>query len=386
MRKERNRLACVLLAAVLAVPGAVLMAAPGASAEGASWTFAIYVAADNSLEPYWEKTTLPFLQAVPASDDVNIVALLDMKSTSGIEIVKVSGSTVTTVETYGEMDTGDPATLAWWVDRATTLWPSTNFGLSLWDHGYGWQFICSDDTSASSINMTELESAFTDAGEMVDVLAFDACNMAMAEVAYALSLTDLVQYMVASEEYGPGDGLPLDSILTTLVNDPTMTPQELGAVMVDEWGSHYTTTNGGRMTLASIDIAEFGARMGNFNSWSARMMDMLPTYESYYLNAVQKSHAMTAIPYFVDMYDLAYHLLDQSGITDTTLRSLTTQVRADVTAYVADFWGGPKMGDCGGITLFWADSNAWYWYGADYLDTQFAADTGWGDFLTALYA
>jgi hypothetical protein len=386
MRKERNRLACVLLAAVLAVPGAVLMAAPGASAEGASWTFAIYVAADNSLEPYWEKTTLPFLQAVPASDDVNIVALLDMKSTSGIEIVKVSGSTVTTVETYGEMDTGDPATLAWWVDRATTLWPSTNFGLSLWDHGYGWQFICSDDTSASSINMTELESAFTDAGEMVDVLAFDACNMAMAEVAYALSLTDLVQYMVASEEYGPGDGLPLDSILTALVSDPAMTPQEFGAVMVDEWGSHYTTTNGGRMTLASIDIAEFGARMGNFNSWSARMMDMLPTYESYYANAVQKSHAMTAIPYFVDMYDLAYHLLDQSGITDTTLRSLTTQVRADVTAYVADFWGGPKMGDCGGITLFWADSNAWYWYGADYLDTQFAADTGWGDFLTALYA
>jgi hypothetical protein len=386
MRKERNRLACVLLAAVLAVPGAVLMAAPGASAEGASWTFAIYVAADNSLEPYWEKTTLPFLQAVPASDDVNIVALLDMKSTSGIEIVKVSGSTVTTVETYGEMDTGDPATLAWWVDRATTLWPSTNFGLSLWDHGFGWQYICSDDTSASSINMTELESAFTDAGEMVDVLAFDACNMAMAEVAYALSLTDMVQYMVASEEYGPGDGLPLDSILTTLVNDPTMTPQELGAVMVDEWGSHYTTTNGGRMALASIDIAEFGARMGNFNNWSARMMDMLPTYESYYANAVQKSHAMTAIPYYVDMYDLAYHLLDESGITDATLISLTTQVRADVTAYVADFWGGPKMGDCGGITLFWADSNAWDWYGADYLDTQFAADTGWGDFLTALYA
>lgn len=375
----------MLLAAALAIPGAVLMAAPGASAEGASWTFAIYVAADNSLEPYWEKTTLPFLQAVPASDDVNIVALLDMKSTSSIEIVKVSGSTVTTVETYGEMDTGSPATLAWWVDRATTLWPSTNFGLSLWDHGFGWQYICSDDTSGSSINMTELESAFTDAGEMVGVLAFDACNMAMAEVAYALSLTGMVQYMVASEEYGPGDGLPLDSILTALVNDPTMTPQALGAVMVDEWGSHYTTTNGGRMTLASIDIVEFGARMGNFNNWSARMMDMLPTYEDYYLNAVKKSHAMTAIPYYVDLYDLAYHLLDEGSITDATLRSLTTQVRVDVLAYVADFWGGPKMGDCGGITLFWADSSAWGWYGADYLDTQFAADTGWGDFLTALH-
>ena len=376
----------MVVVTALVVPGLLVMAPTNRAEATASWTFAIYVAGDNSLEPYWEKTTLPFLQAVPTSDDVNIVALLDMKSTSGIEIVKVSGSTVTTVETYGEMDTGDPATLAWWVDRATTLWPSTNFGLSLWDHGFGWQFICSDDTSASSINMTELESAFTDAGEMVNVLAFDACNMAMAEVAYALSLTDLVQYMVASEEYGPGDGLPLDSILTALVNDPTMTPQEFGAVMVDEWGSHYTTTNGGRMALASIDIAEFGARMGNLNSWSARMMDMLPTYENYYLNAVQKSHAMTAIPYYVDLYDLAYHLLAESSITDATLRSLTTQLRSDVQAYVVDFWGGPKMGDCGGITLFWADSNAWYWYGADYLDTQFADDTGWGDFLEEINA
>jgi hypothetical protein len=365
----------------------MLLTAPTGRADTtATWTFAVYVAADNSLEPYWESTTLPFLQAVPASDDVNLVALLDMKSTSGIEVVKVSESTVTTVETYAEMDTGDPATLTWWIDRATTLWPSTYFAMSLWDHGFGWQFICSDDTSESSINMPELESAITDAGDMIDVLAFDACNMAMAEVAYALALTDLVQFMVASEEYGPGDGLPLDDILTTLVNEPTMSPGDFASVMVDEWGSHYGKTNGGRMTLASIDIAEFDARMGNFNSWSARMMDMLPTYQDYYENAVQKSHAMTAIPYFVDLYDLAYHLLDESDITDATLRTLTAQIQSDVQAYVADFWGGPKMGDCGGVTLFWADSGDWYWYGADYLETQFSTDTGWGAFLEEINA
>lgn len=375
----------MLLAIVLMVPGAILMT-PAARAETASWTFALYVAADNSLEPYWETTTLPFLQAVPASDDVNLVAMLDMKSTSGIEVVKVSGSTVTTVETHGEMDTGDPDTLSWWVERAKTLWPSTYFGLSLWDHGFGWQFICSDDTSESSINMTDLESAFTDAGEQVDLLAFDACNMAMVEVAYALSLTDMVDYMVASEEYGPGDGLPLDDILTALVNDPTMTAGELGAVMVDEWGAHYGKTNGGRMTLASIEIAEFETRMGTLNDWSARMLDMLPSYQDYYENAAQKAHAMTAIPYFVDLYDLAYHILDEDDITDTTLRSLTTQLRSDVLAYVADFWGGPKMDDCGGITLYWAEDNDWGWYGADYLDTQFATDSGWGDFLEELHA
>ena len=385
MSEKRNRTACVLLAAALVIPGAIL-AAPGARAEAASWTFAIYVAADNSLEPYWETTTLPFLQAVPASDDVNLVAVLDMKSTSTIEVVKVSESTVTTVETYGEMDTGDPATLEWWVERATTLWPSTYFGLSLWNHGFGWQYVCTDDTSESSLNTTDLQSAFTGAGETVDVLAFDACNMAMAEVAYAISLTDMVPYMVASEEYGPGDGLPLDDILTTLVDDPTMTPGELASVMVEEWGLHYGKTNGGRMTLAAIEIAEFEARMDNFNNWSARMLEMLPTYQSYYENAAQKAHAMTAIPYYIDLYDLAFHLLDEDDITDATLRSLTTQLRTDVTAYVTDFSGGPKMDDCGGVTLYWAGSNDWGWYGADYLDTEFADDTGWGDFLTALNA
>lgn len=385
MNRSRVGVLSVALVAILVVPG-FLMTAPTSKAETVSWTFAIYVAADNSLEPYWETTTLPFLQAVPASDDVNLVAVLDMKSTSTIEIVKVSESTVTTVETYGEMDTGDPATLEWWVERATTLWPSTYFGLSLWNHGGGWQYVCADDTSGSSLNTTDLESAFTGAGETVDVVAFDACNMAMVEVAYALSLTDMVPYMVASEEYGPGDGLPLDDILTTLVNDPTMTPGELTSVMVEEWGLHYGKTNGGRMTLAAIDIAEFGARIGNFNNWSARMLEMLPTYESDYESAAQKAHWMTAYPYYIDLYDLAYHLLDESGITDATLRSLTTQVRADVLAYVTDFSGGPKMDDCGGVTLYWAASNDWGWYGADYLDTQFAADTGWGDFLTALNA
>ena len=70
-----------------------------------------------------------------------------MESASGIEVVKVSGSTVTTVETHGEMNTGDPDTPSWWVERAKTLCPSTYFGLSLWDHGSGWQWVCSDMTA-----------------------------------------------------------------------------------------------------------------------------------------------------------------------------------------------------------------------------------------------
>ncbi|MGB2582111.1 MAG: hypothetical protein WBD03_06545, partial [Thermoplasmata archaeon] len=60
MNRSRVSILSVALLAILVVPG-VLMTAPTSKAEAATWTFAIYVAADNSLEPYWETTTLPFL-------------------------------------------------------------------------------------------------------------------------------------------------------------------------------------------------------------------------------------------------------------------------------------------------------------------------------------
>jgi hypothetical protein len=383
MKNARLGIPSLALVAILVVPG-ILLAAPTSKAETtASWTFAVYVAADNSLENYWVSTTLPFLQAVPASDQVNLVVLLDEKSTSTTELLKISESTVTTVETYGEMDTGNPATLTWWIDRATTLWPSTYFALILWDHGYGWHYICSDETSASSINMPELQSAVANSGDMIHVLGFDACNMAMAEVAYELSLTNLVQYMVASEEYEAGDGLPLTTILTPLVNNPSMLPRDLSIVMVDAYGAYYTNSNGGRMTLASIDVPQLKATIGTFTTWSARMLYLLPTYKTYYAAAIKATHYMTAIPSILDLYDYGYHLLGTKGVTDTQLRTATANMQSSLQSYMVKFWGGPKMTDCKGISFYWATYNDWYYDETDYRLTAFAADTGWDDFLEA---
>lgn len=371
------------MAAILLAPGILLVAPAGRAETNATWTYAIYVAGDNSLENYWDSTTLPFLQAVPPSDQVNLVALKDLKTTSTTEIVKVSGTTVTTVETYGEMDTGSPATLTWWIDRATTLWPSTYFALMLWDHGYGWHYICTDDTSGSSIDMPELQSAIANAGDPIDILAFDACNMAMIEVAYQVSLTNLVGYMVASEEYEAGDGLPLTTILTPLVNNPTMTPRDLSIVMVDAYGAHYGTTNGGRMTLASIDLPQLSATIDTFTAWSARMSYLLPTYKAYYASAVKATHYMTAAPSFLDLYDLGYHLLGTKGVTDTQLRTATAAMQSALQSYMVDYWGGPKMTDCRGISFYWATYNDWYYDETAYTLNAFAVDTGWAAFLDA---
>ncbi|MEW5747572.1 MAG: clostripain-related cysteine peptidase [Candidatus Thermoplasmatota archaeon] len=382
----RKYVLSMAMAAILLVPGILLMAPAGSAETTASWTYAIYVAGDNSLENYWASTTLPFLQAVPPSDQVNLVAFKDLKTTSTIEIVKVSGSTVTVVETHPEMDSGSAAALTWWIDRATTLWPSTYFALMLWDHGFGWHYICSDDTSASSIDMPELQSAIANAGDTIDVLAMDACNMNMIEVGYQVSKTDLVQYMVASEEYEAGDGIPLTTVLTPLVNNPTMLPRDLSIVMVDAYAAHYTNTNGGKMTMASIDIPQLKATIGTFTAWSARMTYLLPTYEAYYAAAVKATHYMTAVPAFLDLYDLGYHLLATKGVTDTQLRTATADMQSSLLSYVVKCWGGPKMADCRGVSFYWATYNDWYYDEGAYRLMAFGADTGWADFIDAYHA
>lgn len=378
-------LAFVFLSAPLALT--TINAAGESTASVAKWTYAIFVNADNNLETYWDSKSLPWLKLVPASSDVNIVALLDRRSTTGAEVLKFSGSTVTVVETYAELDMGDPAVLTWWIDRARQLYPSTYFALTMWDHGYGWIYISHDETSGNKISMPELQSAISNAGDMIDVLAFDACNMANAEVVYQVSLTNLVSYVVASEETIPGDGFPYDKMLTRLVKNPGMSPRDLAIALVDGWSDYYKTQKwASTVNLAAIDVAAMKNSLPSFTAWSAKMFELLPTYKSYYATALKNAHTMWGTYYFVDLYDYGYTLLITKGVTDPALRTATAAMQAPILSYVVKVWNAAKMTDCMGITFYWATASDWATRGADYMQTAFATATGWGNFLAAYNA
>ena len=59
----------------------------------------------------------------------------------------------------------------------------------------------------------------------VDVLAFDACLMQMAEVAYEVK--DLADYVVGSEETEPGPGYPYDPFLAGLLGHASLKTTEI---------------------------------------------------------------------------------------------------------------------------------------------------------------
>jgi hypothetical protein len=375
---------------MLVVPGMAL-AKPGgrgpAAPAVAAWTYAIYMDGDNSLETYWAGTSLPLLKAAPASASVNIVAFVDLGSTSGMTVQKISGTTVTTVLTAPEMNMGNPATLTWCINQAAALFPSTYLVLSMWDHGYGWNYVCMDDTSGDSLSMQELQAGIASAAKKIDVLAFDCCNMGNIEVAYQVSLTNLVSYMVGSEESVPGNGFPYDKMLTTLVNNPAMLPRDFSMAMVDAYGQYYATqTWATTVNLAAIDVVQLKATISTLSTWSADMKSLLPGYKTAYATALKNAYYMWGTHYFTDLYDYGLHLKVTKGVTDAKLKADTTTMQNAVLSYCIKVWDAKRMTDCKGISLYWGTGNEWSSHSAAYLQLAFAVDTGWGAFLTAYNA
>jgi hypothetical protein len=76
-----------------------------------------------------------------------------------------------------------------------------------------------------------------DGKKKLDVLDFDACLMATVEVAYELK--DTVDFLLASQETEPGDGMPYDDYLAWLTTYPEASPLSFSKAMVDTYVKSY---------------------------------------------------------------------------------------------------------------------------------------------------
>jgi hypothetical protein len=387
MNRRRIGVGVVAVVAVLVlsgVVGATLGKTAGKSTSTASWTFALYVNGDNSLAKYWAQDSLPFLENVPPSTQVNVVALVSLKNATSDVVEKISGASVTIVETEPKLDMGIPSTVSWWINRSTTLFPSTYYALDIWDHGYGWKYVSVDDLSGHRLSMPQLQGAITASGKPIAILGFDACNMGNDEVVYQMAKTNLVSYFVGSEESVPFVGFPYDRMLTPLVNNPAMAPRDVSIAMVNGWGAYYASVpSANANNLAAYDVAAMKNSIGTFTTWTSNMLRMLPTYQHAYATALKHAYSAWQTHFYVDAVDYAAQLLSTSGVTDSALRAASQGLASAVSAYVVRVWNGAKMTMCGGVTFYFGTGADWSSSSVAYLQTAFASDTGWGTFLTA---
>lgn len=144
-------------------------------------------------------------------------------------------------------DSCSPETLSDFLTFCNASYPADHTMVILWDHGSGVKGYGYDSIFSSSFTLAELKDAFAAAytpntgKPPIDILGFDACLMATAEVADTLD--GFAKYLVASEELEPGFGWDYGAWLQTMTDNPTMNAAQVGRAIVDSFTDFYMTMN-----------------------------------------------------------------------------------------------------------------------------------------------
>jgi len=371
---------------------ALLIAGASAPPPAAQWTFMIYAAGENSCEPYWSEgtpsvvPTLQKLESVGSTASVHFVALVDLLSVATTELIHIEKGAYTVVETYPDLNLGDPQVCINFVNRVKQLYPAKKYLIAFWDHGWGWKGFCWDDTAGDNLNVLEL-AQIMDAVGFIDIVGFDACNMAQADVYYAL--VGHATAAVGSEEYEEWEGWPYDTDAQDLVNNPTWDARRYAAELVVNWGEFYVPWKGpASQTFSAIDIGQMPALTTAFTAWTSAMLANLAKYKTKYTSALKDAEKMVATYYFVDMYDYMLELLQEN--IPASLVTASENVKTAINNAVIANFAEKAQNDCYGISFYWA--KAAYWTGAwserdSYIsEVAWGTATGWANFLDAYYA
>ena len=382
--------------AAAAVAMLVLMMAPASSSAGeanAKWTFMVYLDADNNLES-WGVLNLDWLETVGSNVDVNFVVLMDTYGEDADLLYVELGSSVSVGGDYGypkEVNMADPDVLEEFIEICCDDYPADKYALVLWDHGGGWRGLCWDDTTYEEtgvddcITMVELrdavEGAYTHTGEIMDVIGFDQCLMAMPEVAY--QVRDYSDYLVFSEETIPGQGFPYDDIARDLVGDADMDGRELSEVIAVDYAAFYQELGYKDVTISAFDMAYMDDLTEAVDALGAELLDWLVVY----MNCIQRDLILAQeyyYPYNVDLKGFADNLFGDQSIEEKSIKKAAAVVSQVVSDGVFACINGDHNYKSSGMAIYAPSTNdGMHSIKDDYVNVPFATETSWYDFVNA---
>ncbi len=307
---------------------------PNRPAAVKAWTFAVYLAGDNSLSDYADINLQQMAAAAHTNpnDNVNVVVLVDKKTlpTKYYRIDSTGLADVTPGSVSGNIDTGSPQKFVDFMTWVNANYPANKYAVVVWDHGGGWKAVESDDPTGDYWNMSELRTALQGGlaalgKPQYDILIFDACLMAQYEV--GLTIKDYVNVLGASEETVPGVGTPYDKYLPTLLTNPGVTADAFGADLVAKYGAFYGPAGAGaspEYTFSALKLeAPFDSLQTKVNAFSNALLVVGPTSAGdiqLARDAARKYHDED----FVDLGDFALQI--KNRITDAAVQSTATDL------------------------------------------------------------
>ena len=311
----------------------------------------------------------------------------------GAVIVEITNGTATVVDRRGELDSGSPDTLGWFVATSLLAHPAEKTAFVAWDHGSGWQGIAFDeDVTASGdtrrvsyLDAAELSSAL-EAGlaaagrEHFDVITLDACLMANFEI--VSELHGNAQYLISSEELVPGLGLDYDSF--SVFADPAADINSIfdtlaaGFVADIERESPFDAD---MMTLSLIDLNQAPSIDTALSTFSQAAASDVTANPQPYLDAANSvfKYGDTG-DYWPGFIDLGEYLA-VLNTADPAVVAARDALRATVDAAVLDQIGSQSYAAATGLTVYLPNEPREY--DADY--EQQPAAQFWRPFLSSFY-
>lgn len=319
----------------------------GGSSGNAQWTYMVYVAGDNNLAASAIQD-INEMEMVGSSSGINVIVQAEFSkdytpqmptATLRGKIVKDSDTQniSSSLSNIGSRDMGSKAALTEFIKWAKENYPAEHYALVLWDHGSGWKSAhnspsrgaLQDASSGTFMSLPDLASAVRESGVILDVLDFDACLMAMYEVAYEFK--GLSKYMSFSEALEPGDGNPFDTILQALVNNPQMSPKTLSMLTAQKFKSSYQNDSRSSVTKSSVDLAYVEQLHTQLTELSKLLVQNI-TAERSYLQTARSSATGYKFDGNIDLGDFLSHL--NTNTNNSEIKSKITEIKSTLSTMV----------------------------------------------------
>jgi hypothetical protein len=225
--------------------------------------------------------------------------------------------------------------------------------------------------------MPELEEALSmisaQIGKKIDLVGMDACLMAMTEVAYQIK--DYADLLVTSEESEPNEGWPYDTILSQLVSNTLISPEELAIDIVDQYIDSYPSSN---VTQSALDLSYMDTLASQLSNLALEMMSDPSTPKYQYILAAANSQYYSDYD-FIDLYDLCNNLLIYSD--SFTVKNIVSSIKQTLDlAIIKSGYSGMYFSRSRGLSIYFP----FYYYDNYYNDTNFADSTFWDEMLLSL--
>lgn len=287
----------------------------------------------------------------------------------------------------GEMNTGDANSLASVMKWGFGTYPSQVRWLDINNHGGGYYGIAQDDNADKIIRLPELAAGLKkgNRGKKLDLLTFDACLMATAEVAY--EVRDTAKVMVGSEDSSYALGMNYDATLNALAQKPSTDPAELGRDLVLRSARKGKTI--ALYTISAIDLSKAANVAGAVDQLGKSLMKALPRNAA----AIKQSLNATKAFYVAgpDKSDFNHRDLNEvvdqlrQRVQDPAVQAACQAVKGTLFnkggAIIMSRSANEEAKVARGLSIYLPTDGQ---VDAIYKDTAFAKATSWDEFLAAL--